>query len=109
MRNWLAQHPDASDSDIIADFERHLPVQSLERSCIFHTPSGCALPRAMRSDTCNRYLCADLANLAAELEWFSNPIAFVSTVAHGELGDAVLTDGTTVQLVRLTRSRAVGP
>lgn len=108
VRHWLAQHPNASDADAVAAYERHLPTHSLERSCVYHAPEGCSLPRAMRSDTCNRYLCADLANLATELEWRASPVAFVSTVRHGELGDGVLTDGATVQLVRLTRANAGG-
>ena len=31
---------------------------------MYHTSVGCALPRAMRSDICNRYECAGLAELA---------------------------------------------
>jgi hypothetical protein len=34
-----------------------LPEQRVRGSCNFHSESGCALPRPMRSDICNRFKC----------------------------------------------------
>jgi len=32
-------------------------------SCVYHTQTGCCLPRIMRSDTCNEFLCDTLIEL----------------------------------------------
>ncbi|MES2524898.1 MAG: hypothetical protein V4617_19525 [Gemmatimonadota bacterium] len=49
-------------------YTRHLPVTHYENSCVFHGELGCTLPRTLRSDTCNRYLCGELAVLRRQLE-----------------------------------------
>ena len=32
-------------------------------SCVYHTDIGCSLPRNMRADTCNEFLCDTLIEL----------------------------------------------
>jgi hypothetical protein len=34
-----------------------IPDDTVEQSCIFHGARGCALPRELRSHTCNDYFC----------------------------------------------------
>jgi len=52
------------DSDRLAKvYLEHVPTESFEQSCLFHTALGCALPREIRSKVCNQYICAELAEL----------------------------------------------
>jgi hypothetical protein len=67
LRRWLAAHPGSGRRAAVAAYASFLPETSLRGSCVYHTSAGCALPRAMRSDTCNRYECAGLAELARAL------------------------------------------
>ena len=67
MRRWFAAHPDLGPPAAVAAYAAHLPDTSLRESCVYHTADGCALPRVMRSDTCNRYECDGLAHLGREL------------------------------------------
>jgi hypothetical protein len=50
---------------IVDHYLAHVPRRTYAGSCIFHAPTGCALPRDLRSETCNRHLCAPLTRLAA--------------------------------------------
>ncbi len=49
---------------VVAQYMAHVPPRAYAGSCIFHTAAGCALPRELRSDTCNRYLCTPLTRIA---------------------------------------------
>ncbi len=64
LRRWLTAHPGSGRRAAVAAYASYLPDSSLRGSCVYHTSVGCALPRAMRSDICNRYECAGLVELA---------------------------------------------
>lgn len=53
----LANEPESTPDTIVADYLARLPSESLDYSCLYHTPTGCALPRELRSPTCNEFLC----------------------------------------------------
>lgn len=63
VRRWLAAHPGARPSDAVVAYAAYLPTTSVPRSCVYHTATGCALPRAMRSDVCNVFFCDGLNEL----------------------------------------------
>lgn len=46
--------------DIYHLYMDHLPNKSITGSCVYHTEKGCNLPRELRSDVCNGYLCDPL-------------------------------------------------
>ena len=60
MRRFMNLHPDLSDDEVIGAYLAHVPAASQTGSCINHTAHGCSLPRALRSDPCNNYLCHSL-------------------------------------------------
>ncbi len=91
LRRWFAEHPGAGVRAAAAAYAAHLPAASLDGSCVYHTPGGCALPRALRSDTCNRYECDGLTELReayAERAAHGRPLrrAFLAVVEEGEVG-----------------------
>jgi len=53
--------------DIVDIYCRKLPQAPYENSCVYHTQAGCALPRDLRSDTCNSARCGGLN----EIRWYS--------------------------------------
>ncbi|KGF80305.1 hypothetical protein IA69_19215 [Massilia sp. JS1662] len=63
MRAYMRRHPGLSDAQVVERYVDSLPPASQAGSCINHTPAGCALPRDMRSATCNAYACPALAQL----------------------------------------------
>jgi hypothetical protein len=50
---------------------------------VFHAFAGCTLPRTLRSNLCNRYLCGGLTQLARTTVARSEHAAFVAAVDDG--------------------------
>jgi hypothetical protein len=63
LRRYLKLHPDQSPAQALETYLDHIPAESTAGSCIYHGRQGCTLPRALRSDTCNRFICDDLERL----------------------------------------------
>ncbi|MDV6029410.1 MAG: hypothetical protein F9B45_04750 [Phycisphaera sp. RhM] len=63
MRRYLARHPDRSPDAIVDDYLQHVPEETHEASCVYHSATGCSLPRPMRSDLCNSFECYGLTQL----------------------------------------------
>jgi hypothetical protein len=60
LQRVLAADPTVSGDALIDTYLSHVPTRSYAGSCIYHAASGCALPRALRSETCTRYMCDGL-------------------------------------------------
>ncbi|MEZ5591252.1 MAG: hypothetical protein R3F53_11340 [Gammaproteobacteria bacterium] len=67
LHNFLAANHASDATDIMAAYMAHLSTHTYEGSCVFHGAAGCTLPRAMRSDICNRYVCTGLLELRRNL------------------------------------------
>lgn len=46
---------------IVGDYLDRLPARSYHLSCVYHGPTGCVLPRELRSSMCNTYECSGIA------------------------------------------------
>ncbi|MEO7521843.1 MAG: hypothetical protein ABIW79_08510 [Gemmatimonas sp.] len=77
-------------------YTAHLPATHYEESCVFHGAAGCALPRAIRADTCNRYLCGGLATLARTLEISNHVAAVVGAATWSHIERLAVIDATTL-------------
>ena len=51
------QMPDATAEEIRALYTDRMPERSILKSCVFHGPVGCTLPRTVRADICNYWQC----------------------------------------------------
>jgi hypothetical protein len=67
IRSYMAAHSGARPRDILKAYLDRLPQKSCRGSCVYHTSSGCALPRSMRAAICNNHYCAGLRELQAQL------------------------------------------
>ncbi len=63
IRRYRDLHPDATPAQILQAYLDRLPAESILDSCVFHSATGCGLPRELRSETCNRHLCGKLIHL----------------------------------------------
>jgi len=63
----VASYLGTTQDDVVAKYLSFVPKRSYADSCIFHTASGCALPRELRSDICTRYYCSSLIRLGRSL------------------------------------------
>lgn len=60
IRRVAATRPPLTSRTIARLYREHLPETSFAGSCVFHAPQGCALPRELRADLCNRFYCNPL-------------------------------------------------
>jgi len=60
LRRFHKAHPGMTAGQVVDAYVARVPAESVEGSCVFQGREGCTLPRSMRSDVCNRYLCEDL-------------------------------------------------
>lgn len=56
-----------TEDQLVEHYLGFLPAESYETSCVFHTARGCTMPRELRSNMCNQYICGGLANLVSNL------------------------------------------
>ncbi len=67
IRRFRAANPGLTDEGVVGAYMARVGETTIEASCIFHQPEGCALPRAMRGDTCNEYICEGQRQYLAEI------------------------------------------
>ncbi len=61
---YMSGHPDQKPRHVLAAYMEYVAEKSYEGSCVYHTEKGCSLPRNMRSNTCNNFLCDSLIELS---------------------------------------------
>ena len=64
---YMSEHPGQKPMHILAAYMEHIGEKTVTESCVYHTETGCCLPRTIRSDTCNEFLCDSLIKLDERL------------------------------------------
>src|SRR5690606_36272427 len=67
IARWRKREPELTPEEAIAAYLGALPEEAVAGSCVYLGTAGCALPRAMRANWCNRFQCRERASLQAEL------------------------------------------
>ncbi len=67
VRQVRASRLEADLSQLSEEYLSRVPKLVFEDSCIFHGCGGCALPRHMRSNVCNSYVCDGLSLLRSRV------------------------------------------
>lgn len=60
MRRVLDQQPELTAEQLVDQYLGYLGDASIANACINQTSQGCALPRALRSSTCNQFHCGSI-------------------------------------------------
>jgi hypothetical protein len=96
IRRVIREEPGLTVNKVVARYLRRVGKQSNDRSCIYHGAAGCTLTREMRSDTCNRYFCGELAQLKRSVEKGQTTRVFMTAHrgADGELSTSAFIDAT---------------
>jgi hypothetical protein len=93
----LEAHPTWTLAQILDSYLEHLPAESYLNSCIYHAATGCGLPRALRSSTCNRYQCLKLTTLRGSLPENNPPPVLALMFDRGQWIRTALLDETGVR------------
>jgi hypothetical protein len=106
VARWMDAHPELGRDAAVEAYVARAGGTTYEESCIYHRRTGCALPRAMRSDTCNRFFCGPLVELqravavrGGEGGESEAPRAFFAASLDGRIEGAAFVDARTVRVV----------
>lgn len=114
IRRYKQSHPHLSDEDILNLYLSHLNLETIEGACINQTSSGCALPRDLRSDTCNEYYCDSLLRyqqIQAEKDTLDTVLAikrsstnpnYVDPAVRNDIIGAALMDEEKLEILDIT-------
>jgi hypothetical protein len=84
---------------VLAAYLARAGHKTYKGSCIFHRPGGCALPREMRSDTCNQHFCGGMKEFQHNLP-DSGPVrGFFASTVDGAIQSAAFIDESEVRVV----------
>jgi len=53
----LADNPELSPEELVSLYLEHIPAQSMNDSCVYHTDTGCCLREDLRADICGEFFC----------------------------------------------------
>ncbi len=96
------EHPALDDNALLAAYTSHIPIRHYRGSCLYHTTTGCALPRTLRSDLCNRYICGGLTQLTTALDATGGTTVFVGAADSVHLRRMALVDTDRTTPIALT-------
>lgn len=88
-----AEYKLPSNTALLESYLGRVPELAYTDSCIYHGTDGCTLPRTMRSDTCNRYLCYPLKQIGANCGVPGRAQLGVANSGEGEVRALVVYDG----------------
>jgi hypothetical protein len=95
-------HASLGDAGLLALYNDHVPQRHYRGSCLFHDTTGCALPRTLRSDLCNRYICGGLTQLTSALDATGGTMAFVGAADSLHLRRMALIDVDATRSIPVT-------
>jgi hypothetical protein len=101
-----AQHAELSIDVLVERYASHLPERHYRGSCVYHAATGCALPRDLRSNLCNRYVCGGITQLANALAASDGTTVFIAAADSAHLRRMARVDTDGVVPISLTLSAA---
>ena len=100
LRRYRAANPDQPPSEVLAAYLERVGDRTVEGSCIYHQADGCALPRSMRADICNRHFCKALLEFQRDLPATGSIRAFWVAANSGAIQTAALVHETQMLIVQ---------
>ena len=93
LRRFHKANPELTGVQVVDAYLAYVPKESSLGGCVFQGRRGCTLPRAMRSDVCNRYLCEDLERAALAVAGTTKPLLAVCIDGKTPLRTALIEEG----------------
>lgn len=91
FRLLLRERPGLTKEQIQAEYLSRLPATAYHDSCVYHTETGCALPRELRANLCNTFLCGGLEEMIAAQPREGAPIPILAFCVRGSSSEVVRT------------------
>jgi hypothetical protein len=106
IRSYMARHPGMRFREVLKAYLSKLPSATFKGSCVYHGPTGCALPREMRASICGTYYCDGMKTLRKEIASEGPKTTLLVSTEKGKLFKAAVIepDGKTMRLEEMTKS-----
>ena len=91
---FIERHPDYTQKEVLSAFCEAIPNEHYSHSCLYHTNTGCALPRHMRSKTCNTYECNGIRDSRVEINKSGHHRVFAVARQNDVINSGVFVDMT---------------
>lgn len=72
------RNPGSTEAEALQTYAALIPEHHVLGSCVFHGQTGCTLPRSMRSDLCNTFLCSGQRQIAEGLETGARSVTMIA-------------------------------
>ena len=72
------RNPGSTEAETRQAYEALIPEHHVLGSCVFHGHGGCTLPRSMRSDLCNAFLCSGQRQIAEGLDTGARSVTMIA-------------------------------
>lgn len=92
IRRYRRRHPDATPAQIKADYLDRMPRERTLGGCYFQGEMGCTLPRRLRSELCNTFVCRAQKLLARAEEQGAEAMVIVGAIRRWPAAVAVWTE-----------------
>lgn len=90
IRRQLAHIDEDHLRELYMRYIQLIPDFSHENSCLYHSKTGCSLPRSMRSEICNDYLCEHLSCVDCDRVVKAKKIFYVAEVDFKPVRSALI-------------------
>lgn len=104
MLAYIERHPDHTLEQVVHDYMAPIHAETMELGCVYQYATGCALPRTMRSVTCNTYFCESLVELQVHHAEGEPVRAFFAPEDTAYFGQGVFVSQELVAIVKRTSS-----
>jgi len=76
--------PHVTGRELLDRYLSHIPAAATQGSCLYHSASGCGLPRSLRSSTCEQYLCEDVRRVLSAATVPAPPRLWLAAINDGD-------------------------
>lgn len=89
---FMDRRPELRPRHVLQAYMSRLGHKTYDESCVYHGRAGCVLPREMRSQVCNEYLCQGLHQVLDQLPESPQDRTFVVATVGQEIVRAAVID-----------------
>lgn len=103
IQRYRRKTPECSPEQVRAAYLARIPDTATLTGCVYQTSTGCTLPRAMRSDTCNGFVCRGQTRLQEGLATGATSVVLVAAPDNKAVAAATWTSASGFRKVPVGR------
>jgi hypothetical protein len=97
MLLYMHQHPELQEEQVLDEYVSRLPDKTYEGSCVYHAESGCGLPREMRSESCDSFVCKGLSEIEEHAIETKSICFFIAAIDGGNILRSAFVQGNEIR------------